>query len=162
MTPGQPRPQAGFERALKEFPAVELLESAVGNYQRADARRAMVGMLKKYPQIDGVIAANDVMALGALDAMREADRTALVVGTNGLMEAVRQIETGTLLASVDFNTFKIACIAVETVMRSRAGRSVPDNIMVPADLIDHSNFQAWLVPTGQRSCPRWNEIVSMP
>jgi ribose transport system substrate-binding protein len=149
----------GFARALAEFPGIELLESGVGNYARADARTVMAAMLKKHPQIDGVIAANDAMALGALDVMRDAGRTATVVGANGILEAVKQIDAGALLASVDFNTFKMACIAVEAALRNRAGESVPQKITLAADLIDHSNFEAWLVPTRERSCPKWDEIV---
>lgn len=152
----------GFERALKEFPKVELLGSGVGNYQSAEARRVMAEMLKAYPRIDGIIAANDVMALAALDVLREAGRTARVVGANGVVDAVRQIEAGTLLASVDFNTFKFGCIAVEAVMRSRAGGRVPETIMLPADIIAHSNFAAWLVPSRERACPTWDDIVSRP
>ena len=149
----------GFQRALQEFPNIELLESGVGSYARIDARTVMAAMLRKYPQIDGVIAANDAMALGALDVMRDAGRTATVVGANGILEAVKQIDAGALLASVDFNTFKMACIAVEAALRSRAGESVPQKIMLAADLIDRSNYKAWLVPTRERSCPKWDEIV---
>jgi ribose transport system substrate-binding protein len=149
----------GFARALAEFPGIELLESGVGNYARTDARSVMAAMLKNHPQIDGVIAANDAMALGALDVMRDAGRTATVVGANGILEAVTQIDAGALLASVDFNTFKMACIAIEAALRNRAGESVPQKITLAADLIDRSNFEAWLVPTRERSCPKWDEIV---
>jgi ribose transport system substrate-binding protein len=149
----------GFQRALQEFPNIELLESGFGNYARTDARTVMAAMLRKYPQIDGIIAANDAMALGALDVMRDAGRTATVVGANGILEAVKQIDAGALLASVDFNTFKMACIAVEAALRSRAGESVPQKIMLAADLIDRSNYKAWLVPTRERACPKWDEIV---
>jgi ribose transport system substrate-binding protein len=149
----------GFQRALAEFPGVELLESGVGNYARTDARGVMAAMLKNHPQIDGVIAANDAMALGALDVMRDAGRTATVVGANGILEAVKQIDAGALLASVDFNTFKMACIAVDAALRSRAGESVPQKITLPAGLIDYSNYQTWLVPPHERTCPKWDEIV---
>lgn len=150
----------GYARALKEYPGIELLESGIGNYARPDAHNAMALMLKNHAEIDGVIAANDAMALGALDAMRDAGRTAAVVGANGILEAVKQIEAGTMLASVDFNTFKMACVAVEAALRSRAGQSVPQKIMLPAELIDNANYKAWLVPTNQRSCPTWDEIVA--
>jgi ribose transport system substrate-binding protein len=149
----------GFARALKEFSSIELLESGIGNYAWPDARAVMATMLKRHPQIDGVIAANDTMALAALDIMREMGRTATVVGANGILEAIKQIDAGTLLASVDFNTFKMACIAVEAALRSRQGEHVPQNITLAADLIDQSNYKGWLVPTRERSCPKWDQIV---
>jgi ribose transport system substrate-binding protein len=149
----------GFAQALKRFADIELLESGIGNYARTDARAVMAAMLKNHPQIDGVIAANDAMALGALDVIRAAGRTAIVVGANGILEAVKQIDEGSLLASVDFNTFKMACIAVEAALRSRGGESVPQKITLATDLIDKSNYKAWLVPISERSCPKWEEIV---
>jgi ribose transport system substrate-binding protein len=151
----------GFELGLKEFPGIERLESGVGNYARSDARTVMTAMLKHHPQIDGVIAANDAMALGALDVMHDAGRTATVVGANGILEAVKQIDAGTLLASVDFNTFKMACIAVEAALRSRSGERVPQKITLATDVIDKSNCKAWLVPTSERPCPKWDEIVGI-
>jgi ribose transport system substrate-binding protein len=151
----------GFARALKEFAGIELLESGVGNYARTDARTVMTAMLKHHPQIDGVIAANDAMALGALDVLRDAGRAATVVGANGILEAVKQIDAGTLLASVDFNTFKMACMAVEAALRSRSGERVPQKITLATELIDGSNFKAWLMPPSERRCPKWDEIVGL-
>jgi ribose transport system substrate-binding protein len=31
--------------------------------------------------------------------------------------------------------------------------------MLPAEIIDRSNFAAWLVPVDQRKCPEWSDIV---
>jgi ribose transport system substrate-binding protein len=151
----------GFQRALAEFPRIELVQSGVGNYARIDARGVMSAMLQSHPRIDGVIAANDAMALGALDVLRDSGRNAIVVGANGILEAVKQIDAGSLLASVDFNTFKMACIAIEAAVRSRAGQKVPKTIMLPAELIDRSNFKAWLVPPADHSCPKWDETVPL-
>ncbi len=59
----------GFNDALKEFPSVKLLTAQTASYARKPATEVMNGLLRKYPQIDGVLAANDPMALGALDAL---------------------------------------------------------------------------------------------
>jgi ribose transport system substrate-binding protein len=149
----------GVVQALAEHRGITLLESGVGNYQRPDARRVMAGMLQRHRSLDGVVAINDEMALGALEALRAAGRTAQVVGVNGILEAVRQIEAGTLLASVDFDAFKIACIAAQAALRHLAGEPVPDQIMLPAELIDRANCAAWLRPVDERACPAWDELV---
>jgi ribose transport system substrate-binding protein len=31
--------------------------------------------------------------------------------------------------------------------------------MLPAEIIDQSNYKAWLVPVEQRPCPTWGEVV---
>jgi ribose transport system substrate-binding protein len=149
----------GYRQALAETPGIALLASGVGNYQQPDARRVMAGFLKEHAQIDAVLSANDSMALGVLQALKEADRKAIVIGVNGILPAVKEVESGNMLATVDFNMFKIGCTATRAAIRHLKGEPLPDKVMLPAEVIDKSNYQAWLVPVDQRSCPEWNEIV---
>jgi ribose transport system substrate-binding protein len=149
----------GYQRALAEFSGIEVLCSGTGNYQQPDARRLMEEFLQKYPEIDAVLAANDGMALGALEALQQAKRTSVVIGINGILAAVKQIETGALLASVDFNMFKIGCTATRAALRHLRGEPLPERILLPTEIIDKTNYKAWLVPIDQRSCPDWDEVV---
>ena len=149
----------GYRRALAEFPGIEVLGSGTGNYQQPDAKRVMEKFLADYPQIDAVLSANDGMALGALEALQEAKRTSVVIGINGILPAIKQIETGALLASGDFNMFKIGCVATRAALRHLRGEPLPEKIMLPAEIIDQTNYKAWLVPVDQRSCPEWSEAV---
>jgi ribose transport system substrate-binding protein len=149
----------GYQRALAEVPRIEVLGSGIGNYQQPDAKRVMEEFLRAYPQIDAVLAANDGMALGALEALKEAGRSAVVIGINGILPAVKQIEAGALLASVDFNMFKIGCTATRAAVRHLRGEALPQKIMLPAEIIDGNNYREWLVPVEQRSCPEWSDVV---
>jgi ribose transport system substrate-binding protein len=149
----------GYQRAFAEYPGIEVLGSDVGNYQQPDAKRVMQQFLKAYPQIDAVLSASDSMALGALEALKEANRTAILIGINGILPAVKQIETGAILASVDFNMFKIGCTATRAAVRYLKGEPLPEKIMLPAEVIDKTNYKAWLVPVDQRGCPEWSEVV---
>lgn len=149
----------GYRRALAEYPGIEVLGSGPGNYQQPDARRLMAKFLGEHAQIDAVLSANDGMALGALEALNEANRSAIVIGINGILPAVKLIETGALLASVDFNMFKIGCTATRAALRYLRGERLPQTIMLPAEIIDKTNLKGWLVPVEQRSCPEWDEVV---
>jgi ribose transport system substrate-binding protein len=149
----------GYQRALAEFPGIKVLASGAGNYQQPDARRLMDQFLAAHPQIDAVLSANDSMALGALEALKAANRSAVVIGINGILPAVKQIEAGAMLASVDFNMFKIGCAATRAAVRQLKHETLPDKVILPADVIDKTNYQAWLVPVEQRSCPEWPEIT---
>lgn len=149
----------GYQRALAEFPRIEVLGSGIGNYQQPDAKRVMQEFLKAYPQIDAVLSANDGMALGALEALKEANRTSVVIGINGILPAVKQIEAGAMLASVDFNMFKIGCTATRAAVRYLKREAVPEKVLLPAEIIDKTNYKAWLVPVEQQTCPEWSEVV---
>jgi ribose transport system substrate-binding protein len=149
----------GYKRAVAQYPGIEVLGSGNGNYQQPDAKRVMEKFLAAYPQIDAVLSANDGMALGALEALREAGRTSVVIGVNGILPAVKQIETGAILASVDVNMFKIGCTATRAAVRYLKREPLPEKVILPAEIIDKTNYKAWLVPVEQRTCPEWAEVV---
>ena len=149
----------GYKRAFAETPGITVLGSGVGNYQQPDAKRVMAKFLQEHPQIDAVLSANDGMALGALEALKEANRTAIVIGINGILPAVKQIETGAILATVDFNMFKIGCVATRAAVRQLKHEPLPEKVMLPAEVIDKTNYRAWLTPVEQRTCPEWAEVA---
>jgi ribose transport system substrate-binding protein len=149
----------GYKQALSETSGIEVLASVTGNYQQADGKRAMAQMLRDFPQIDALLSANDSMSLGALEAMKEAGRTLTVISINGILPAVKEIEAGNILASVDFNMFKIGCTATLAAVRYLHREPLPDKVILPAEVIDKSNYKAWLVPVEQRACPDWAEAV---
>ena len=73
-------------------------------------------------------AVNDSMALGVPEALKAANRTAVVIGINGILPAVKQIETGGMLASVDFNMFKIGCTTA--AVRHLRKEPLPEKVML--------------------------------
>jgi ribose transport system substrate-binding protein len=149
----------GYKRAFAEYPGIQVLGSGAGNYQQPDAKRLMEKFLREHAQIDAVLSANDGMALGALEALKEAKRTAIVIGINGILPAVKQIETGAILATVDFNMFKIGCAATRAAVRELKHEPLPAKVILPAEVIDKTNYKAWLTPVEQRSCPEWAELA---
>ena len=149
----------GYQRAFAEFPGIEVLGSGIGNYQQPDARRVMEKLLTEHREIDAVLSANDSMALGVLEALKAANRTSVVIGINGILPAVKEIETGAILATVDFNMFKIGCTATRAAVRHLKHEPLPEKVILPAEVIDKTNYKAWLVPVDQRTCPEWSEVA---
>jgi ribose transport system substrate-binding protein len=162
-TPAAPTGRArlrGYARAFAETPGIEVLASGVGNFQQTDGKRVMAQFLQDFPHIDAVLSANDSMALGALEALDAAGRSATVMGINGILPAIKQIEAGRMLATVDFNMFKIGCTATRAAVRHLKGEPLPEKILLPAEVIDRTNYRAWLTPVEQRTCPEWAEVVA--
>lgn len=151
---------AGFKAAAEEFPDIEIVGVVTGMYQEEPALEATAAALAEHPAIDGIWAANDVMVYGALDALGKAGRSAKIVGANGLDKAIRLIEEGKMLATVEFSSFKIACTAARAGLKHLAGEKVPAEITVPSMLITAENLGPWKVPLDQRDCPSWDEIVA--
>ena len=149
----------GFQAALKEFPGIKLLASQPANYQRLMALQVTENLLQSHPAIQGVLAANDAMALGALEAFDGANRKVLAVGVNGTKEAMDAIKAGRLLASGDNNGYIQGCIGTMAAIRTLRKLPVPKDVVFPAIVIDQSNYRQYDIPDAQRSCPKWESIV---
>ena len=151
----------GFNDALKENPGVKLLASQPGNYQRLQALQVMENLIQSHPQIDGVLAANDAMAMGAIEALEGANRTAQVIGINGTKEAVDAIKGGKLLASGDYNGFLQGCIGTMIAIRSLRKEAVVPEIMLKPSVVTKANFQSYETPIESRACPSWDEAAKL-
>ena len=149
----------GFNQALKEFPNVKLLASQPANYQRLQALQVMENLMQSFPQIDGVLGANDAMSLGALEALDAAKRKALIIGINATKEAIDAIKAGRMLASGDYSGFLQGCIGTMIAVRNLRKMASPAEVMLPPVVVDKTNYQPYDVPAEQRSCPKWEEVV---
>jgi ribose transport system substrate-binding protein len=149
----------GFHDAAREFPGIRIVATRVGDFQETTARKVMTEFLAARIHIDGVLSANDVMSLGVIAVMEAAGLNVPVIGVNALPEAIVSIKSGKLLATVDFDALKIACIATEAAVRHLRGETVPTEIILPVQIVDRSNYQPWDRPLEQRECPRWEEVV---
>ncbi len=143
----------GFNEALKEFPGVKLLATGNGNYARKSATDVMNGFVRKFKEIDGVLAANDPMAAGALDALGPAGRKALVVGINAGPDSIDLIKSGAMLASGDYNGFGEGCIAAALALRAARKQEVPKEVIMPTIVVDKSNIGPYETPVMKRTCP---------
>ena len=93
---------AGLEQALEENPDITLLDDQTADFDRATALEVTRTLLTQYgDEVRGIWAANDDMALGALQALEAAGRTDVaVVGIDAVPEALEAIEAGTMTATV--------------------------------------------------------------
>jgi ribose transport system substrate-binding protein len=151
---------AGFREAAAQRSNIRIVNSRTGYFLRDGGHAAMTELLATEARIDGILAANDFMALGALDAMRQAGRMIPIVGVNATPEGVKAIKAGDLLASASFDAMKMACIAVEAAARVLSGEKVPAEIMLPVEVVDRGNCEAWDLPYAQRPLPDWAAYVS--
>jgi ribose transport system substrate-binding protein len=149
----------GFHDALKEVPGVRVLSSQPANYQRMQALQVTENLLQTYSKIDGILAANDAMAIGALDALDGANRKAEVVGIAASKEAVDLIKEGKLLASGDYSGFKQGCIGVMAAVRSLHKEPVPEEISLKTEVVTSANYQSFDVAPEKMTCPTWADAL---
>jgi ribose transport system substrate-binding protein len=151
----------GFNDAVKEFKEVKLVASQPANYQRLQGLQVMENLMQSHAQIDGVLAANDAMAIGAIEALDGANRKAKVVGINGTQEAVDAIKSGKLLASGDYNGFVQGCIGTMVAIRALRGEAIVSHVVLKPTVVNASNYQPYDTPLETRACPAWAEAAAL-
>lgn len=146
---------AGLRDALKEAPQIKLLASQPANFQRLNALQAMENILQAHPDIDGVMAANDSMAIGAIEALEGANRKALVVGINGTQEAIDAIKSGKLLGTASADPFMQGCLGTLLAIRALRHLPVPASHVLAPVFVNRDTYGPYDVPVEQRVCPTW-------
>jgi putative xylitol transport system substrate-binding protein len=88
----------GNKKALAECPNVKVIEDQTANWSRAEAQKLMENWLTAHPgQINGVIGQNDEMALGAIEAVKEAKlnlKDFSIAGIDGITDGLRAVKAG--------------------------------------------------------------------
>jgi ribose transport system substrate-binding protein len=115
--------------------------------------------LRSYPQLDGILAANDPMAIGAVDALKAAGRKALVVGINASREAMDLIKSGDIIGSGDYDTFVQGCIGVELAVRAINKQAAPPEVMIKPVVVDKTNYAPFDQPFEKRQCPTLQSVA---
>ena len=91
-----------YHAVIDQIPGFKLLQKETANWDRAQGKAKMELMLQAHPDLQGVIAGNDEMALGAIEALRAAGKLdkVKVLGFDGNDDAVAAVIAGEMVATV--------------------------------------------------------------
>lgn len=104
--------------AMEEYPFLKLVGQQTGNFTRAEGQAVMESWLKSIDKIDVLIAQNDDMALGAIDAIKAAGlvpgEDIIIVGCDSVKAAFEAIVAGEMNATIEctplYGPFVESCI----------------------------------------------------
>ena len=97
-----------------------------GDWDTAKGQAATENILTAHPNIKGIFASNDNMAMGALEALRSAKKikNVMVVGFDGTPDAAKSILAGELAASVAQAPSNMGKFAIEALLKLKKGEKV--------------------------------------
>jgi ABC-type sugar transport system substrate-binding protein len=145
---GQRRAQGFADRLAELAPGLEIVASLPGNWDRGRAANITNDTLIATPDLVAIFAANDGMALGAVETVIAAglQDQVTVIGVDGNADAVQSIQDGRLDASVAQLPYLVGRQAVETVGRVIAGEQVEKFIYVPTLVLTKEVLEAGTEP----------------
>ena len=131
---------------MKARPDVQLLSMMDGDYSRAEAMKIMSVWLNLFPQINAVIAGNDEMALGAIAALKAANRLegTLVSGVDATDAALKAIEAGEMVQTVKQDAVGQAEGAVDIAVAAKSGNVPSEGKTIPFTSITKDNIAQFI------------------
>jgi ribose transport system substrate-binding protein len=135
---------AGFREAIRAAPGVKVVASQTANWERDQGFTVFQNMLQAHPEIDAVFACNDMMALGAVEAIAAAGRTGTVrvIGFDAVDDARQAIASGAMAASVAQFPSEMGRLAVETAVKLMNGESVARDQRTKIGLVTRETLSA--------------------
>jgi inositol transport system substrate-binding protein len=136
----------GNEDVIKtKFPNIKVLAKETGNWQRDQGMSLTENWITTYGRsLNGILANNDEMALGAAEALRAAGRTDIIVmGVDFIPDARTAIGNGTLTASVLQDSTGQGVGAAEAVAKALSGQSQSAVNWIPFVYIDKNNLSQY-------------------
>jgi ribose transport system substrate-binding protein len=127
----------GLREVLAEHPGIEIVSSQTANWERDQAFNVTQNVLQSHPDLDAIFAANDVMALGAVEAVAAAGRTGeiVIVGFDAQEDARIAIREGRMDATIAQNPREMGRLAVISADRLLRGETVPAEQPVSIELV---------------------------
>jgi erythritol transport system substrate-binding protein len=132
----------GYHDILDQIPAMKMVAQQTANWDQAEALSKTQTILQAHPEIKGIIAGNDTMALGAYAALQSAGRKdVVVVGFDGSPDVVASIKKGQIKATVLQPAAQISQMAVDQADQYiKSGKaSQPEKQSVDCVLVNKDN-----------------------
>jgi ribose transport system substrate-binding protein len=128
--------KAGFEDALTAVGA-KVVTSQTGRWEMGKAEEVVAGIIREHPDLKAVLCSNDSMALGAVTALKAAQKLqqVTVVGFDNISAVQELIKKGEVLCTVDQHADKIAVFGIEYALEILKTKAAPADKETPVDLI---------------------------
>ncbi|GGJ16948.1 ABC transporter permease/substrate-binding protein [Streptomyces brasiliensis] len=134
----------GFAEGLKAYPGIKVLAQQPADFDRTKGLDVMSNLLQAHPDVQGVIAANDEMALGAIKALgSKAGKSVSVIGFDGTPDGLTAVKNGTLYASVAQQPTQLGKIAVDNALKAIQGKKVEQTVKVAVKVVTQQNVNGF-------------------
>jgi len=132
-----------YEGVISQYPDLKVVAKETANWDQQEAFTKVETILQKNPNVKGIIAGNDTMALGAVAAVKAAGKSGKIViaGFDGSPDAVAAVKSGDLLATGLQPAVLIAELAVQQADEViRTGKaSKPEKQSIDCALVNKAN-----------------------
>jgi ribose transport system substrate-binding protein len=122
----------GFREGMQDCPGVKIVATQTANFDRGKSLDVTNNILQANPNLDGIYAANDEMALGSVAAVKSRNLVGKVqiVGNDGIADALTAVKSGQMYATNAESPFALGQEVVRIASEVAAGNDVnPEQVL---------------------------------
>lgn len=136
----------GAADAIAGYPDMKVIARQPGFLNRATAMEVMQNLLQSHPDVQGVFAMNDEMALGCVEAIDAAGRSKdiMVAGCNADKEGCLAVKAGRLAFTCDIRAGEQGYQAIAAAAKILDGEKLPPRTLIQTNIVDQSNIDEYL------------------
>lgn len=123
----------GFHEAVDNKPNVKVVASQSADFDRQKGLSVMENIIQSKPDFDAVFSQNDEMALGAIKALKTANKHVVVVSFDGTEDGENAVKAGDMTATIAQQPELEGETAVEQATKVMKGQKIAKNI--PIDIV---------------------------
>jgi ribose transport system substrate-binding protein len=132
----------GALKAFGENPNIQVVASESAHWKIDEAYTVSAQLFKQYPETRLVFCANDMMALGLLQYLKETGKTEVKVASyDALEEAKAMIRAGRLQTTIDQQAALQAYTGVQLAIRALKGEKLPPVTLLDVLLVTQENIK---------------------
>ena len=135
---------AGFHNVADA--KLDVVAKQTANFDRTEGMSVMENILQANGDVQAVFAANDEMALGAVEAITGAGKQIMVVGFDATDDAIEAIKAGRMAGTIAQQPALIGSTAVDNAVKLIAGEEIPASIPVEVTLVNKDNADSFGAP----------------
>lgn len=132
----------GYEQVLKDYPDIEIVAEPSCNWSREEAMSTVENLLQANPDLKCIVAQNDEMAMGALQAVKDAGADVKIGGIDAIADGVAAVRSGELACTVFQDAVGQARGSVDQIISMVNGNPGQD-IDIPFVLITKENVDQY-------------------
>ncbi|WP_206447887.1 sugar ABC transporter substrate-binding protein [Agrococcus sp. KRD186] len=138
--------QDGFTAGLEANPGVEVVASQIANLSREEGQTVAENILQANPDLDAIWAANDSMALGALEALKSQGLAGQVLlgGFDGTPDAFTGIQDGVMGFTIDQVPYEMGATAIALAYLLATDGDAESEVILDTQLVDTENVGSYV------------------
>ena len=125
----------GFHNGVDGKAGVKVVASQAADFDRSKGLNVMENIIQSTSNFDAVFAHNDEMALGAVKALKTANKKIIVVGFDGNDDAQNAVKSGDMAATIAQQPDLMGSMAVDNAVKVIKGEKVEKQIPVDLQMI---------------------------